>query len=184
MRNGALAVPVFAFFAAGVNLGGLSRLAETLTTPVAVGITAGLLAGKPIGILAATWGLTRFTRATLDEGLAWIGGDFGGFGCGFGSVPASPDVEKVVVGDGDHEGHQQSLRDPAVREPVLGLAEIEVMALDTAVDPLGVGPDSRIGARPGGAQVGEACRSLSRWLRSPGRRVMDFWRQIFGSSSS
>ncbi|MEU6719367.1 Na+/H+ antiporter NhaA [Nonomuraea sp. NPDC046802] len=67
-----IAVPVFAFFSAGVALGGLSELSETLTEPVALGIMAGLLVGKPLGILAATWLVARFTRATLDEGLAWI----------------------------------------------------------------------------------------------------------------
>jgi Na+:H+ antiporter, NhaA family len=67
-----VAVPVFAFFSAGVALGGLSGLSETLMEPVALGIVAGLLIGKPLGILAATWLVARFTRATLDEGLAWI----------------------------------------------------------------------------------------------------------------
>ncbi|MEO3876695.1 Na+/H+ antiporter NhaA [Nonomuraea sp. B12E4] len=67
-----LAVPVFAFFAAGVSIGGPGGLSEALTDPVTVGIVIGLLAGKPIGILAATWLVARFTRATLDEGLAWI----------------------------------------------------------------------------------------------------------------
>ncbi|MGW4642764.1 Na+/H+ antiporter NhaA [Sphaerisporangium sp. NPDC004334] len=65
------AVPVFAFFSAGVTFGGLDGLTGTLTEPVALGVVAGLLAGKPIGILAATWGVARFTRATLDEGLTW-----------------------------------------------------------------------------------------------------------------
>ncbi|MFG6198114.1 Na+/H+ antiporter NhaA [Nonomuraea sp. JJY05] len=67
-----VAVPVFAFFSAGVSLGGLSGLAGALSDPVAMGIVAGLLVGKPVGILAATWLVARFTRATLDEGLAWI----------------------------------------------------------------------------------------------------------------
>jgi NhaA family Na+:H+ antiporter len=67
-----VAVPVFAFFSAGVGLGGLDGLAGTLSDPVAMGIVAGLLVGKPVGILAATWLVARFTRATLDEGLAWI----------------------------------------------------------------------------------------------------------------
>ncbi|MEV6041222.1 Na+/H+ antiporter NhaA, partial [Nonomuraea sp. NPDC052116] len=67
-----VAVPVFAFFSAGVSLGGLSGLAGALSDPVAMGIVTGLLVGKPVGILAATWLVARFTRATLDEGLAWI----------------------------------------------------------------------------------------------------------------
>ncbi|MGQ0845188.1 MAG: Na+/H+ antiporter NhaA [Sporichthyaceae bacterium] len=63
------AVPVFAFFAAGVSVG--SGIGETLTSPVALGVMAGLVLGKPIGILAATWAVQRFTRAELAEGLEW-----------------------------------------------------------------------------------------------------------------
>src|SRR5690606_31691800 len=40
--------------------------------PVALGVVAGLVIGKPIGILTATWGVARFTGADLDEGLAWV----------------------------------------------------------------------------------------------------------------
>jgi NhaA family Na+:H+ antiporter len=67
-----LAVPVFAFFAAGVTIGGFSGLGESLTDRVAVGIIAGLVAGKAVGILAATWLTARFTRAELDPDLRWI----------------------------------------------------------------------------------------------------------------
>ncbi|MGH8966880.1 MAG: Na+/H+ antiporter NhaA, partial [Actinomycetes bacterium] len=35
-------------------------------------IVLGLVVGKPIGILAATYLVARFTRASLDEGLAWV----------------------------------------------------------------------------------------------------------------
>ncbi|MFC4530015.1 Na+/H+ antiporter NhaA [Sphaerisporangium dianthi] len=67
-----IAVPVFAFFSTGVSFGGFSGLARSLSDPIAVGVVIGLLAGKPIGIMAATWSVARFSRATLDEGLAWI----------------------------------------------------------------------------------------------------------------
>jgi NhaA family Na+:H+ antiporter len=66
-----LAVPVFAFFAAGVTIGGFSGLVESLSDPVAVGIVVGLVAGKTIGISGATWLVSRFTRAQLDESLGW-----------------------------------------------------------------------------------------------------------------
>jgi NhaA family Na+:H+ antiporter len=66
------AVPVFALMSAGVALGGLSGLVSGLSDPVAVGIMAGLVVGKPIGITAATWLVARFTRARMDAGLAWI----------------------------------------------------------------------------------------------------------------
>ncbi|WP_030482865.1 Na+/H+ antiporter NhaA [Nocardioides aequoreus] len=65
-------VPVFAFFAAGVTIGGLDGLVESLSDPVALGIVAGLVLGKPIGILGTTWAMSRFTRASLDPGLRWV----------------------------------------------------------------------------------------------------------------
>lgn len=66
-----VAVPLFAFLAAGVPLGGLTGVAAALTDPVAVGIMLGLVAGKPLGIMAATWLVARFTHARLDEDLRW-----------------------------------------------------------------------------------------------------------------
>ncbi|WP_369132966.1 Na+/H+ antiporter NhaA [Modestobacter sp. I12A-02662] len=65
------AVPVFAFFAAGVTIGGFSGLVDSLSDPVAIGIVVGLVAGKTIGITLATWLVSRFTRAQLDESLGW-----------------------------------------------------------------------------------------------------------------
>ncbi|MDH6460844.1 NhaA family Na+:H+ antiporter [Micromonospora sp. A200] len=67
-----VAVPVFAFLSAGVTIGGVAGLASALTDRVAVGIVVGLLVGKPVGIMAATWLVSRFTRADLDEGLNWL----------------------------------------------------------------------------------------------------------------
>ncbi|MBP3037139.1 Na+/H+ antiporter NhaA [Arthrobacter sp. zg-ZUI100] len=66
------AVPVFAFFSAGVAIGGISGLGSALSDPVAIGILAGLVAGKPLGILATTWALTTATRARLDASVKWI----------------------------------------------------------------------------------------------------------------
>ncbi|MGV0784365.1 Na+/H+ antiporter NhaA [Mycolicibacterium sp. XJ775] len=65
------AVPVFAFFAAGVTVGGWSGFAGALSHPVTIGVIAGLVLGKPIGVLATTYLLARFTHASLDEDLAW-----------------------------------------------------------------------------------------------------------------
>lgn len=67
-----LAVPIFAFFSAGVTIGGLSGLTTSLTDRVALGIVLGLVVGKTIGVFAATYLVARFTHATLDEGLAWV----------------------------------------------------------------------------------------------------------------
>ena len=67
-----VAVPVFAFFAAGVTLGGFSGLRAALLDPVAVGIVVGLVAGKAIGILGASYLVARLTRADLDDALSWF----------------------------------------------------------------------------------------------------------------
>lgn len=64
------AVPVFAFFAAGVDLRG-SPLLETLSNPVGLGIMLGLVVGKPIGIVGTAWFMARFTRARLSAGIGW-----------------------------------------------------------------------------------------------------------------
>jgi len=66
------AIPVFAFFSAGVTIGGAEGLYEALTDPVAVGIVVALVVGKPVGVLLATWLVTKTTRAKLDPDLAWI----------------------------------------------------------------------------------------------------------------
>ncbi|MHA3022388.1 Na+/H+ antiporter NhaA [Mycobacterium sp. BMJ-28] len=66
-----VAVPVFAFFAAGVTVGGLHGFTDALTHPVTIGVIAGLVVGKPIGVFCTTWLLARFTGASLDEELAW-----------------------------------------------------------------------------------------------------------------
>lgn len=66
------AVPVFAFFSAGVAIGGAAGLASAFADPVAIGIVAALVAGKAIGVFGATYLVTKTTRAKLDDGLAWI----------------------------------------------------------------------------------------------------------------
>lgn len=67
-----VAVPVFAFFSAGVAIGGLSGLGSALSDRVALGVVVGLVVGKAIGVFGATWLVARFTRAELDKDLAWI----------------------------------------------------------------------------------------------------------------
>jgi NhaA family Na+:H+ antiporter len=67
-----IAVPIFAFFSAGVAVGGWEGLGSALSSPVAVGIILALVLGKPLGILGTTWLLTRATKARLDDSFKWI----------------------------------------------------------------------------------------------------------------
>ena len=70
--SSAFAVPVFAFFSAGVALDGWSGFTDAMSEPITLGIIAGLFLGKTIGVFGSTWLLARFTRAELDEGLEWL----------------------------------------------------------------------------------------------------------------
>lgn len=66
------AVPVFAFFAAGVALGGAEGIARAVRDPVTLAVVAGLVLGKPIGIVVTTRIVTAVTRARLDPSLRWV----------------------------------------------------------------------------------------------------------------
>ncbi|ORB57329.1 Na+/H+ antiporter NhaA [Mycolicibacterium rhodesiae] len=66
------AVPVFAFFAAGVTFGGYDGLITALSDPIAVGIVGGLVVGKTVGVFGTTWVLAAVTRARLDSALRWV----------------------------------------------------------------------------------------------------------------
>ncbi|MDT0267907.1 Na+/H+ antiporter NhaA [Streptomyces sp. DSM 44915] len=64
------AVPVFAFFAAGVPVSP-STLGEMAGEPEALGVVLGLFLGKLVGVLGATYLMVRFTRARLNPQLGW-----------------------------------------------------------------------------------------------------------------
>ncbi len=68
----AVAVPVFAFFSAGVVVGGLSGLVESFQDTIALGIVAGLVLGKPIGITLTTLLVTRLPGLRLDPSIRWV----------------------------------------------------------------------------------------------------------------
>lgn len=64
------AVPIFAFFSAGVLLQGIDLGALT-QSPLALGIILGLVVGKPVGIVGVAWLVSRFTRGNLSKELSW-----------------------------------------------------------------------------------------------------------------
>jgi NhaA family Na+:H+ antiporter len=65
-----VAVPLFALLAAGVTVNA-ETLSAVVTEPVGIGITAGLVLGKVLGITAGTVLAVRYTRASLARGLTW-----------------------------------------------------------------------------------------------------------------
>ena len=64
------AVPVFAFFSAGVSVAGMS-IGDVFESPVALGIVLGLVVGKPLGVVGTAYLMARYTRASLSKELSW-----------------------------------------------------------------------------------------------------------------
>ena len=69
--SSAVAVPVFAFFSAGVAVGGVSGLLDAWQSTVALGVIVGLVLGKIVGIVGTSFLLTKLTSARLDPALRW-----------------------------------------------------------------------------------------------------------------
>lgn len=65
-----VAVPVFALLAAGVTVNA-QTISDVLTSPIGLGVIAGLVIGKPLGITVGTWLTVRFTNARLAAGIYW-----------------------------------------------------------------------------------------------------------------
>jgi len=63
-------MPVFAFANAGMHLGGLSF--GDFLSPIPLGIAAGLLVGKQLGIFGLTWAGVRLGLCRLPEGVTWL----------------------------------------------------------------------------------------------------------------
>jgi NhaA family Na+:H+ antiporter len=86
-----VAVPLFALASAGVTLRDVlpdqpapDPFTQTLSSPVALGVALGLLVGKPIGVIAGSWLMARFTRASLNPSLTWADVVAVGFLAGIG----------------------------------------------------------------------------------------------------
>lgn len=69
--SSAVVLPVFAFFAAGVTVGGWSGLTESWSDPVAYGVIIALVVGKPLGITLTTWLTSRLPGMALASSLRW-----------------------------------------------------------------------------------------------------------------
>jgi len=68
--SAAVAVPVFALFAAGITLNG-DALGAVFTTAIPLAVLAGLLGGKVVGILGASLVAVRLRIAEKPRGMGW-----------------------------------------------------------------------------------------------------------------
>ena len=62
-------MPLFALANAGVNLNG--EPGSIVTHPVSIGIMAGLLLGKPVGIVLGAWLMIKLNLSSLPHGVSW-----------------------------------------------------------------------------------------------------------------
>jgi NhaA family Na+:H+ antiporter len=63
-------MPAFALFNAGVELGGVS-LGNLVVSPVAIGVVAGLVIGKPLGIFLFSYLAVKLGMASLPTNTSW-----------------------------------------------------------------------------------------------------------------
>ncbi len=63
-------LPLFALANAGIVLTS-NMLTEAVTSPVTIGVAAGLLAGKALGIFGMTWGAVRLGICHLPSAVSW-----------------------------------------------------------------------------------------------------------------
>lgn len=95
-------LPLFAFFAAGIPFSGLGPN-QSPDMPLALAIALGLLLGKPIGIVLASYAMVRLRLAELPEG-ANFGHMLGmGFLCGIGFTMSLFLGALALSGSGVHE---------------------------------------------------------------------------------
>jgi NhaA family Na+:H+ antiporter len=100
---GFVIMPIFALANAGVAISG-----DHIVQPVSVAIVAGLVFGKPIGVLTVTWLAVRLRLASLSFGLSWpfmaagalltgIGFTMSLFIADLAFAPAMLDVAKIGI---------------------------------------------------------------------------------------
>jgi Na+/H+ antiporter NhaA len=76
-------VPLFALANAGIVISG-DFLAHAFTSPITLGILFGYVIGKPMGIVGASWLLTRVRRGRLSPPVGWAAVTGGGSIAGIG----------------------------------------------------------------------------------------------------
>jgi Na+/H+ antiporter NhaA len=76
-------VPLFALANAGIQINA-DFLSRAYTSPITLGIMAGYILGKPVGIVGASWLVTRVSRGRLLVPTGWAALAGGGFIAGIG----------------------------------------------------------------------------------------------------
>ena len=80
-------VPLFALANAGIHIDS-QFLSDAFTGPIALGILIGYVVGKPVGIVSASWLVTRVTRGRVRPPVGWAALAGGGAIAGIGFTVA------------------------------------------------------------------------------------------------
>ncbi|GAA4716362.1 Na+:H+ antiporter, NhaA family [Promicromonospora umidemergens] len=115
-----IALPVFAFFAAGVSLLDGDGPGAVIGQPVVAAIAAGLILGKLIGVLGTTALLTRLTPLRLPDGIGVRDLLPVGFLAGIGFT-VSLLISELSFGDSEHtDGAKIAILGASVLAAILG----------------------------------------------------------------
>src|SRR6266498_65025 len=91
-------VPLFALANAGITITG-DLLGRAFTSPVTLGILIGYVVGKPVGILGASWLVTRLSGGRLRPPTGWAALAGGGFIAGIGFTVSLLIADLAFEGD-------------------------------------------------------------------------------------
>lgn len=115
-----IALPVFAFFAAGVSLVDGDGPGAVIGQPVVAAIAAGLLLGKLVGVLGTTALVTRITPLRLPDGIGVRDLLPVGFLAGIGFT-VSLLISELSFGDSEHtDGAKIAILGASVLAAILG----------------------------------------------------------------
>jgi Na+/H+ antiporter NhaA len=99
-------VPLFALANAGIAIDG-SFLSRAYSSPITLGVLIGYVVGKPIGIIGASWLVTRVSRGSVRPPIGWAAVAGGGTIAGIGFTVAilvatlafdGPQLEEAKLG--------------------------------------------------------------------------------------
>jgi Na+/H+ antiporter NhaA len=99
-------VPLFALANAGIAIDG-SFLSRAYSSPITLGVIVGYVVGKPIGIIGASWLVTRLSRGSVRPPIGWAAVAGGGTIAGIGFTVAilvatlafdGPELEEAKLG--------------------------------------------------------------------------------------
>jgi Na+/H+ antiporter NhaA len=125
--TGFVIVPLFALANAGIVITP-QALARAVTSPVAVGIFAAYVAGKPLAVTTATWLVSRASRGTVRPPVGWAGVAGSGALSGIG-LTVSLLVASLAFRGTELQEAKLGVLAAAVASAVLSLAFYRLVAL-------------------------------------------------------